>query len=74
MTKNIQYSKLEYFYLKNGFVEVKEFTLVEFCESGFFKHTICQNKEMRMNNFQMIALIDLIRFAVLDKYAGRYIF
>ena len=57
-------------YLKNGFVEIKEFTLAEFCESGFFKNKICLDKSMKMNNFAMVSLSDLVRFAVLDKYGG----
>jgi hypothetical protein len=58
------------FSLKNGFLEVKEFTIVEFCQSGFFKQNICANLNTSMGTFHMISLSDLIRFAVLDKYGG----
>jgi len=58
------------FSLKNGFLEVKEFTIVEFCQSGFFKQNICANLNASMGTFHMVSLSDLIRFAVLDKYGG----
>ena len=59
------------FYLKNDFVEVKEFLISDFCRNGFFKQAICTaNLNTDLKQMHMVSLSDMIRFAILDKYGG----
>ena len=59
------------FYLEKNFLEVKEFSIKDFCKSGFFKHTVCTlNLNTNLEHLSMVTLSDMVRFAVLDKYGG----
>ena len=62
------------YYIKKGIIEIKIFSIKEFCESGFFKNGVCsQNSEDNfLNGLNLVAVSDLVRFAVLDKYGGIY--
>ena len=62
------------YYIKNNQIEIRTFTIEEFCNSGFFKKSICSSKGNypNLHGRYLVALSDMIRFAVLDKYPGIY--
>jgi hypothetical protein len=63
-----------YYYIDMTIIEIRTFTVEEFCESGFFKTKICTNKPNypSLSGRYLVALSDMVRFAVLDKYPGIY--
>jgi hypothetical protein len=62
------------YYISMKIIEIRTFTVEEFCESGFFKTKICTNKPNypSLSGRYLVALSDMVRFAVLDKYPGIY--
>ena len=59
------------YYIKNDMILIKTFKIGDFCQSGFFKHKVCSSSHS-LNSKYLVALSDLVRFAVLDQYGGIY--
>ena len=59
------------YYLNKNILEIKTFSIKEFCDSGFFKRGVCSS-QTSLNSKYLVALSDLVRFVVLDKYPGIY--
>lgn len=62
------------YYINKDIIEIRTFSVEEFCQSGFFKRTICSGKPNYpgLNGHYLVAFSDMVRFAVLDKYPGIY--
>jgi mannosyltransferase OCH1-like enzyme len=64
-------NKTFWHYINKDKVEIKTFSIKEFCISGFFKKGVC-NSQTSLNSKFLVALSDMVRFVVLDKYPGIY--